>query len=78
MSCCGQKRATLRARGRAARSREPRVGAPPRTPVDEPRSDQPVDVVEYLGDQAILAAGAKGRLYTFSPGHRSGIAVIDS
>lgn len=71
MSCCGQKRAALRARGRAARSRDASMAAPPRPPVSELGSDQTSSVVEYLGEQAVLVSGADGRLYTFSPGRRS-------
>ena len=70
MSCCGQKRAALRARARVA---PPSAGreVPARPPVPEHGSDPTSGVVEYLGDQAVLVSGADGRLYTFSPGRRS-------
>lgn len=70
MGCCGQKRAALRTRGRAAGSRRPTV-TPPRPPAPEVASDPSSEVVEYVGDQAVLVGVAGGRLYTFSPGRRS-------
>lgn len=72
MGCCGQKRASLRARGRAARPHETSASPPP-PPVPElgSSSDQPSSIVEYLGDQAVVVSGADGRLYTFSPTRRS-------
>ncbi|MGE5272849.1 MAG: hypothetical protein ACM3QU_03635 [Verrucomicrobiota bacterium] len=70
MGCCGQKRAALRTRGRAAGSAEPTV-TPPRPPEPEIAPDRASNVIEYLGDQAVLVGVSGGRLYTFSPGRRS-------
>jgi hypothetical protein len=68
MGCCGQKRAALRTRAAAPR-RQRAVPAP--QPVPEPAVDGTSTVVEYLGDQPILAQVPGGRLYTFSPGRRA-------
>jgi len=71
MGCCGQKRAALRARGRVARPRDAAVAASSLPSVAEPSSEENLDVVEYLGDEAVLVGGTDGRLYTFSPSRRS-------
>jgi hypothetical protein len=67
MGCCGQKRAALRTRRSTAR---PPAPTPP-PPSPELGSDPSLEVVEYLGDHAVLVRGAGGRLYTFSPGRRA-------
>src|SRR5262249_22233976 len=67
MGCCGQKRAALRA---SARTRKPSESRPVQPPPEPQRGSGASVDVEYYGDDAVLARGKGGRLYTFSPGRR--------
>jgi hypothetical protein len=76
MGCCGQKRAALRTRARPGAASAP---ASPPPPAPELPADPSVQIVEYVGDRAVLARGPGGRLYTFSPGRRAqGIPAPDA
>jgi len=72
MGCCGEKRATLRARMTVTQTlREPAVDAGPAPRLEPQRPDDVA--VEYLGESPVVVrGGASGRVYTFSPSRRDG------